>query len=1049
MNRIFGLLPVASLLIALAAMAQPPASMSDALLRFDLDLVDRLREARDFDLAISLLKRLEKRAPDRLVQLRFASAQVRVEQSASEPDMTQREKQRRLARADLQKMLAGQVSSDIAPEAKLLMAQIDLQLAQSQLAQVLPLVKQPPNPQSIAEKDKARKSLAEAGKKLNEAVNDYQKSVGETTGTSAVAMVRQARIDRVRLELAENEYDQARTYSTQREADARAALVKKAQTAFEKISGEEDNRPATWVARAWMGLLYRENGEPQKARIALRPLLLDTRPVTAEAKRMARYFNMQVIKFDGFDPTEKPALTPDQSVEQMGLAWLRDYKRFSSTQEASGVRMLVVQSILGQLSKLPKTPANETVRQNRYVQIRQLLREVERNDNEFADEARRLKIQILQEQGAFTRKVEDLKTFDDCFVRAQYENQQGEEESGKLTDPKASREASEKRRAVALVALTQALKIDAAAKGTAKALPEEVNRARQTLTYFLLESNKFEETIAQGEDFARNQPNAAQAPIVAQMTLQAFGQMLIAQFRAAQELQAKKAMGTEVPDAALAAAKKLPIDTRGKYAAFAKYTSERWATEDVGQLARYQLSMIRLQENELPAAFELLQGVTPDSRLKPMAQFQSAMILYQLEQKDNDPTQRAKAVTMLASIPEPTDPADTPIVENFVKAKLRLASELYGQKKYQDLGKLFERIDTNAKKLPPENLQAGGIKDRLETMRLYTAFGLANEAMLAKKPADAVKVMAPLVADADKNETMKKDPPLAQAILKTALKASIQATDTKQAQAVIAAIQALGGDPTRDVLEATMEQMAQARPMKEAGIEQARARIEPLLKAIKPEQLKENRSARLLAASWSALVVDDKKDKKYYLQAEGLLKPRADKLLADNTALGQDKDGQVTALAYLRLLRQKAATPEELAVERQLIDAAMSKTGWAAKNVDVRIENLELLGEENKFGVVASESKKLVDLLEKRADTDNYFRDKYVEAYFHMVLGYFRFGKDKNETTQISRAAALMIELEKRAFYGSVAPALKDRFNKLLESEPLLKAQYDKLKTKV
>jgi len=36
---------------------------------------------------------------------------------------------------------------------------------------------------------------------------------------------------------------------------------------------------------------------------------------------------------------------------------------------------------------------------------------------------------------------------------------------------------------------------------------------------------------------------------------------------------------------------------------------------------------------------------------------------------------------MLGSIPEPTDPADTPIVENFVKAKLRLASELYGQKK--------------------------------------------------------------------------------------------------------------------------------------------------------------------------------------------------------------------------------------------------------------------------------------------------------------------------------------------------------------------------------
>ncbi|MFM7541113.1 MAG: hypothetical protein ACKO9Z_15775 [Planctomycetota bacterium] len=1051
MNRFAALAPVTCLFIALASVAQQPAAVPENVFRFELALVDKLRENRDFDLALSLLKRLEKLSPERGPDLNFSSAQIRVEQSRTEPDMNQREKQRKLAKADLLKMLAGNVRTDIAPEAKLLLAQVDMQLAQSQLSQVLPLVKQPPSPQSKAEREKVRASLADAGNKLSVAVEDYQKSMGDVSGKSAAAIARQAAIDRVRVELAENEYNQARTFSAQREADDRAKLVKKASVAFEKISGEEDTRSSTWIARAWLGLLYRENGEPQKARLSLRPLLVDTRPVTNQAKRLARYFNMQVIKFDGFDPTEKSTKSPDVVVEELGTAWLRDYAaRFGSTPEASGVRMLMVDSIIGQVSKLPKSPLNEKTKQDRLGQVRRLLRDVERNDNEFADDARRMKIKILMEQGAFSRKVEELKTFDDCFVRAQYEVQQGEEDAAKLTDPKASKAAIDKRRDVAIVSLNQALKIDEAAKGAAKALPDEVNRAKQTLTYFLLEANRGEEAIALGEDFARNQPNASQAPVIAQMALQAYGQSLVGQMRSVQEMQAKKAMGGgEVTDEKLAAAKKLPGETRGKYLAFATYVTERWPSEDVGQISRYQAAMLKLQESDFTQALELLKAVSPESRLKPMAEFQSAMIHYQLEQKENDPAQRAKALQLLAGIPEPADPADVPVVENFVKAKLRLASELYTQKKYQDLGKLFTVIDAQAGKLPPEALQAGGTKDRLDSMRLYTAYGLANEAMTGKKPADAVKVLSPIVANAEKDEMMKKDQPLAQALLKTALKASIQIADNNEAQAVIAAIQVLGGDPTRDVLEATLEQMSQAKSLKEEGVENARKLLEPLLGAIKPDQLKENRSARLLAASWVALVVDEKKDKKYFLKAEELLKPRAEKLLADAQALAQDRDGQVTALAYLRLLRQKAGTAAELAPARKLVDEAMAKNGWAAKNVDVRIESLELSGEEGKYGVVASEAKKLVDLLEKRAESDNYFRDKYVEAYYHMVYGYFMYGKEKMEPTQISRSAALITELEKRNFYASVPPAIKEKFSKLLESQPVLKAQYDKAKTKV
>lgn len=1049
MKRFASVVPITAIFVVFSALAQQPAAVPENVFRFDLALVDRLRDSRDFDLALALLKRMEQQSPARGADIYFASARIRVEQSRTEPDMNLRDKQRKQAKADLVKMLAGKVGSDIAPDARLLLAQVDLQLAQTQLSQVLPLVKQPPSPQSAAERGKARKALADAGAKLALAVGEYQKSVGDTSGKSAAAIARQATIDRVRLDLAENEFNQARTFSAQREADDRAKLVKAASASFGKLAEEDDTRPTTWLSKAWLGLLYRENGEPQKARQALRPLLLDNRPVTGQAKRLARYFNMQVIKFDGFDPTEKSTKSPDQIVEELGAAWLRDYAaRFGTSPEASGVRMLMVDSIVSQVAKLPKTAAMAKARQDRLGQVRQLLRDVERNDNEFADDARRIKIRILMEQGAFTRKVEDLKTFDDCFVRAQFEVQQGEDEAAKITDPKASKAALDKHRDVAIVALNQALKIDSTAKGAAKALPDEVNRARQTLTYFLLEANRNPEALKIGEEFARGQPNASQAPVVAHMTLQAFANELVSHMRQAQELQNKKAMGADVPDDKLAEAKKLPVETRGKYASFAGYVSDRWPLEDVGQLARYQLAMLRLQENDLPKALELLQAVSPEARLKSMAQYQSALIQYQLEQRDNDPARRAGAIALLTSIPEPRDPSDVPVIENFVKAKLRLASELYSQKKYQDLGRLFARIDTQARNIPPANLQAGGLKDRLDSMRLYSAFGLATEAMGAKKPADAVKVLSPIVAGAAKDETMKKDQPLAQALLKVALRASIQVADAREAQAVIGSIQSLGGDPTREVLEATLDQMAQARAKGAAEIEATRKRLEPILAAIKPGQLKENRSARLLASSWAALVVDEKMDKKYYLQAEALLKPRADKLFADSAALAQDRDGQVTALAYMRLLRLKAGTSEELSPARKLIDEALGKAGWAARNVDVRIENLELYGEEGKFGVVASEAKKLVDMLEKRAESDNYFRDKYVESYYHMIYGYYRYGKEKMEPTQVSRAAALLAELEKRNFYASVTPGAKDRFARLLQSEPDFKAQYDKVKAK-
>ena len=91
----------------------------------------------------------------------------------------------------------------------------------------------------------------------------------------------------------------------------------------------------------------------------------------------------------------------------MGFAWLSDYKRYATSPEASAVRMLVAEAIVAQLRKVAKTPANQRLRDDRYAQIRRLVRDIERGDNEYTEKARRLKIAILQEQGL---TIEDVTT---------------------------------------------------------------------------------------------------------------------------------------------------------------------------------------------------------------------------------------------------------------------------------------------------------------------------------------------------------------------------------------------------------------------------------------------------------------------------------------------------------------------------------------------------------------------------------------------------------------------------------------------------------------
>ena len=97
----FGLLGLQfQFLFPCPATAQEPSTSGDALFDWDLALVRKLRDSRDFDTAIALLEKLVKEHPLKANLLAFEQARTLVDQAALEPDPIYRERQRRQARQD-------------------------------------------------------------------------------------------------------------------------------------------------------------------------------------------------------------------------------------------------------------------------------------------------------------------------------------------------------------------------------------------------------------------------------------------------------------------------------------------------------------------------------------------------------------------------------------------------------------------------------------------------------------------------------------------------------------------------------------------------------------------------------------------------------------------------------------------------------------------------------------------------------------------------------------------------------------------------------------
>jgi len=381
----------------------------------------------------------------------------------------------------------------------------------------------------------ARGTLAEAVTKLEAAETELNTrgkalpnpdSITDPKEKKKAAAVRHAmegELGQTQLEIALNLYDRAQTYIAAGQDKAASELLQKCKTALTPLSLGEPTQPVTWKAMAWRGLVALETEDVDRAHAYFQQVIgAAGNPAAEEGNRLARYFRLYVMK-------TKPRVDDAKMTGKQGLNayiidrakdWRKEYARHRATSEGSGVTYLLAKALIEESGKKGLPAAKATPLREEAVA---LLRELETGENEYTEEVRRLKITVMAAQGLFKNPIAKLKTFDQCYVRAQYETGEMNREM-KEAKTDEEREAKRKERiGNILLALERGLAMPEVKK--MKATPE-LNNARSMLAFWSLQIGKLEEAIKAGEAFVRDDPTSSQAEMAGFYAMQAYTQLI-------------------------------------------------------------------------------------------------------------------------------------------------------------------------------------------------------------------------------------------------------------------------------------------------------------------------------------------------------------------------------------------------------------------------------------------------------------------------------------------------------------------------------------------
>jgi hypothetical protein len=1066
--RLFAFVIGAFLLAGGSLPAQEPAY------RDDLRFAERLRARGDSDLALEYLQKMAKGASADLAKelpLEFAKTRLRV--ASNEPDTGKRLALYRQAREDFASFIRGNRGHPRVAEANVEIARVLNLQGKTELSKAYLT---DDAKAKVAAAKQARATLQEASERLDAAAKELEGVLAKAPDpetTSDKALKKQYETERRRLEdevlqtrldRALNLYDQAQTFDLESSDDALAAGSQRLQDAIkllQPIDGGPPASPIKWKATAWLGRCIARIDTAAKGRSKLAEVIGSRSPAAAEGERLARYFRLLIID-EKPEEEEKKKTTATSWGNLPGVRgiiiesaerWRRDYPRYHKAPEGYGISYLLAQTYLGQAEATKNKPQADKFRDA----ARALLREVEEGENEFTERARRLKIAVLARQGVFKRPIKNLRSFEEFYVRAQFEDS---EISRLAKEAKDFKEFQKKRQAhldTLLDSLQRALSLPEVKKGKVPLL--ELNRARLGLAYWSLVASKYRQAVAVGEGFARADPRSAQAAQAAIYALEAYPRLIAETQKALADPDSKEKVSEEDV-------------TRERNAMFrlARYMEERWPREQAGDKARHEIGLQLLREKNYAEGIKRLAAVSPGYSQYALAQWQLAGGAFEAAKESVEPITgdrpgdyRRRGLAALASIPESALGHDPETNAVYVRAKAIVVQEWYKAKRFKDMEGLLGSLLARLPKLRLGRDEAEDAKVRAElrgglvAIGLFSRYGQAEVAFNAGDHKTVLALLDPLVDQLNKDEAtpekagLKGDPRLAMAMLAMALKSNIQEGKIDRTDAALDALDKVSGEGGDGGANNILKLLAflirqQVDDLRKKGDKEDLAKAVKGYTAILDKRIRKQKD---LTPEFIRVLADCYASMGQHAKAAGELAKVPPPKAKDGPEVLNYKAVQLLQVRELRL----AGGKNHLKEASKLMDAVMGTVkspGWGRRDLNALIEQGKLLEAKAEypqgFGLFANLVKQLV----RRAGTDPRLKERYLECHFHMVRCYLKNGlhkgKSKAERDKVLRTAARQILDLEKSWDGFGSDSSKKRYDEMFEEYPELWKMHEALK---
>lgn len=1035
----------------------------------ELEFVRKLRAKGYHDLAKEYLDKLQARKDPKLAAVLPLEEARTLLAVARDKDAEQRLGLFQSARKLLQDYVAKNAGKPEAAEGSLEIARLSSYEGQALLTRAL-------REMDVKEQQKlarpAEAKFQQASKDLEAAIKILETLVADDKLSENVKKQLQQELTQARFDRGAILIDQARTYvdtASEKVNEERAKIIGKAKDVFTKLEDDE-NLGVALLANAWLMKIGMEQQAPDAVEKYYKRVIGRKEAAAKPAQRWVRLFLMQDILQNSNNTLVKAAklktsIQKLDAIQKEGVTWLKDFPTHVKTPEGQGVLWELANAYYLEAKTRDAKKEAKAV-EALFDQAQKYYRQLASIDGDFSEKSNQMDLSISFERMG---DRQDFRTFDDFYLKAQYEmlkmRQAAAKKAGAAPKDVEKLEQEWKNR---LREVTKALS-RAISLADAKTPIQKLDDARFYLTSsYLLGGDLYRAAVA-GEALGQTKPPTRRAPAGAGYGIEAYA-----------------ALHNRDSDAA----------TRAKLRGLIDYvlspeSQKFWSTEPVTAVARYQLAMLHEKDKDYKAAVAQLEKLPEEFPGYTYAQGQMVFIAQQARAGMNvsDADKKAyeqvarKALGRMSDLPADVDPATATM---YFFAKLEMPKFLYGEAyqalnakaldkadaKYAEMSKYLAALDEQFQKMPVKLTQGTRSKldFQIDVLKKYADLGRA-EIEFRKSAYDKVlEFTKPVVATVKKLDGGKGGPikmrdfEVTGDALGLALRAEVQKGNVGEAKTLLSMLKRLRSSEDDGGL---LAEDTSARVVRNLLGE-----IASQVNSLKKE--KDEAKLKTVVSNFTNFLTDLAKDKDYD-PANAKANPRDLFLLAEAfNSLDQHAEA---AKLYARFPEPKGLSAKSLKdlKEEELQDVQQywgvqlrhAEALRHGKDYKKAIEVLEkmirhpnVIGQlyaDKELNLVLEDEGRYAPALARwnkymkgfRSLNDPKMKEMYFEGFFYQVRCLYKYAKNdpaaKSKDRIIELAARQIVRLENTQG-GEGWAIVGPRFQELIDAEPPLKAEYLKQK---